>query len=149
VKSTSYQVSLLARNEAREAGAAEVLLADETGAVVEGAAANVFAVVGGALLTPGLSRGILAGITREVVLEIAHGDGLVVAEEALPPNRLEAADEVFLTGTTIQVAPVARIGDRPVGGGRPGPTTEHLAQRYLEFVAGETRAGASALDAQS
>lgn len=138
VKSTNYQVSLLARNEAREAGATEVLLADETGAIVEAAAANVFAVAGGRLFTPGLSRGILGGITREVVLEIARADGTDVVEDSLPPPQLEAADEVFLTGTTIQVAPVVHVSDRAIGDGRPGPLTLHLLDRYLELVAAET-----------
>jgi branched-chain amino acid aminotransferase len=144
VKSTNYQVSLLARNEAREAGAVEVLLADETGAIVEAAAANVFAVAGAKLITPSLSRGILGGITREVVLEIARADGIDVVEDALAPARLEAADEVFLTGTTIQVAPVVRVGDRPMGGGVPGRTTLHLLDRYVELVAAETGAAAGA-----
>jgi branched-chain amino acid aminotransferase len=140
VKTTSYQVSLLARDEARAAGVSEVLLPDETGAVVEGAAANVFGIERGRLVTPPLSCGILGGVTRDVVLEIAREDGRVVSEESFAPGRLEAADEVFLTGTSIQVAPVVRIGERPVGDGRPGPLTLALLDRYLAVVAADTAA---------
>ena len=143
-KTTNYQISLLARNEAREAGAAEVLLADETGAIVEAAAANVFAVENGRLVTPPLSSGILGGVTRDVVLEIAAATGRAVTEERLAPGRLEAADEVFLTGTTIQVTPVTRIGERLVASGRPGPVTTGVLQGYLEIVARDTTTRPSA-----
>lgn len=144
VKSTNYQVSLLARNEAREAGAMEVLLADETGSLVEAAAANIFAVERDRLVTPPLSAGILGGVTRDVVLEIARAAGRRVQEERLAAKRLEAADEVFLTGTTIQVAPVTRIGEREIGSGRPGPVTMALLRGYLEVVAQDTGAAAAA-----
>lgn len=140
VKSTNYQVSLFARNEAREAGAAEVLLADETGDIVEAAAANVFCVEKERLVTPPLSRGILGGVTRDVVLETAHATGIPVVEEGLPRKRLESADEVFLTGTTIQVAPVVKIEEHAIGSGTPGVTTLRLLDRYLETVAADTGA---------
>ncbi len=144
VKSTNYQISLLARNEAREAGAMEVLLADETGAIVEAAASNVFAVEKDRLVTPPLSAGILGGVTRDVVLELAAAAGRRVQEERLPRKRLESADEVFLTGTTIQVAPVTRIGETAIGDGRPGPVTRELLRAYLEAVAQDTGAPAAA-----
>ncbi|MGQ0723076.1 MAG: aminotransferase class IV, partial [Candidatus Eiseniibacteriota bacterium] len=123
IKSTNYQVSLFARNEAREAGADEVLLANETGDIVEAAAANVSIVERGRVVTPPLDSGILGGVTREVALEVARARGIPVIEETFSRARLEAADEVFVSGTTIQVAPVVALGDRAVGGGRPGPVT--------------------------
>lgn len=144
VKSTNYQISLLARNEAREAGAMEVLLADETGAIVEAAAANVFAVEKDRLVTPPLSAGILGGVTRDVVLELARAAGRRVQEDRLARKRLETADEVFLTGTTIQVAPVTRIGEAVVGDGRPGPVTRALLRAYLDAVAQDTGTPAAA-----
>jgi len=143
VKSTNYQVSLLARNEAREQGAAEVLVPNQHGHVVEAAAANVFVVEGGVLVTPPLRSGILGGITREVVLEVAGDAGLPLRQETLAPERVEAADEVFLTGTTIEVTPVVTIGDRPVAAGRPGPITLDLRRRYRERVDAETRPSGS------
>jgi branched-chain amino acid aminotransferase len=140
VKSTNYQVSLFARNEAREAGAAEVLLGDEGGDVVEAAAANVFCVEKDRLVTPPLARGILGGVTRDVVLEIARADGIEVVEDGIARKRLEAANEVFLTGTTIQVAPVVKVEERAIGDGRPGHLTLRLLDRYLDAVAADTGA---------
>ncbi|MBZ0268059.1 aminotransferase class IV [bacterium] len=135
VKSTNYQVSLFARNEAREAGAAEVLVPNESGDIVEGAAANVFLVENGTVVTPPLDSGILGGITRDVVIRLARDAGHEVREETLPRGRLAAADEVFLTGTTIEVAPVIRLGETPVGSGRPGPVSRAMLRGYLDAVA--------------
>ncbi len=143
VKSTSYQVSLLARDEARSLGCTEVLLSDETGAIVEGAAANVFFVEGGTLFTPPSTAGILDGITREVTLECARARGLRLVVAAFPRERLERASEVFLTGTTIQVAAVARVGDVPIGSGVPGPVATKLLEDYLARVEGERSGAAS------
>jgi branched-chain amino acid aminotransferase len=143
VKSTNYQVSLFARNEAREAGCGEVLLPDETGEIVEGAAANVFAVEKGRLVTPPISRGILAGVTRDVVLELAVREGIGIVEEGLARKRLEAADELFLTGTTIQVTPVVKVEERAIADGKPGTLTMRLLARYLDAVARDTGASVS------
>jgi branched-chain amino acid aminotransferase len=134
VKSTNYQVSLFARNEAREAGAQEVLIPNESGEIVEAAAANVFYVEGGRLLTPPLGSGILGGITREVVIELAGARGLAVAEKTLPRQRVESVDELFLTGTTIRIAPVIQVGDRVLRDGRPGPVAAALLADYLAAV---------------
>jgi branched-chain amino acid aminotransferase len=140
VKSTNYQVSLFARNEARELGTVEVLLPNESGAIVEGAASNVFLVEGRRLVTPPSSAGILCGITREVVLELAAAKGLPVEESVLPRERIEAAGELFMTGTTIQVAPVVEIAGRAVGSGRPGPVALELLDLYVAAVAKDTGA---------
>lgn len=138
IKSTNYQISLLARHEARVAGAAEVLLPNESGELVEGAASNLFAVETedgrSRLITPALRAGVLGGITREVVLELSAAADLPVEESSLSRERLEAAAEVFLTGTTIQLAPVVRIGEYVVGNGAPGPATRRLQAAYLERV---------------
>jgi branched-chain amino acid aminotransferase len=140
VKSTNYQVSLFARNEAREAGAREVLAANESGEIVEAAAANVFLVEENGLVTPPLRAGILGGITREIVLELAAARGLAVSEATLPRERIAAGREVFLSGTSIRVAPVVRIDGEPVGDGRPGPTSLALLDDYLARVRDETGA---------
>ena len=138
VKSTSYQVSLLARNEARELGATEVLLANETGEICEGAAANVFFVEKNTLYTPSLSTGILGGITREVALECARERGIPVQEATFAPQRLERADEVFMTGTTIQIAAVVNVGSAAIAAARPGPIATALLEDYLAKVREET-----------
>lgn len=137
VKSTNYQVSLFARNEARAAGAREVLVPNESGDVVEAAAANVFVVEGDRVITPPLGTGILGGITREVVIELCRARGLAVEERTLPRDRLENANEVFLSGTTIQVSPVVRVGERAIGDGRPGPVALALLDDYLSLVHAE------------
>jgi branched-chain amino acid aminotransferase len=134
VKSTNYQVSLFARNEAREAGAQEVLIPNESGEIVEAAAANVFYVDGGRLLTPPLGSGILGGITREVVIELASARGLEVAERTLPRQRVHSLDELFLTGTTIRIAPVVEVEERVLRDGRPGPVATALLSDYLAAV---------------
>jgi len=138
VKSTNYQVSLLARNEAWAAGAREVLVANESGDIVEAAAANVFAVEEGHLVTPPLHSGILGGITREVVGELAAGRGLEVREETLPRARVERADELFLSGTTVQVTPVVQVEERTIADGRPGPVTRGILADYLAAVRADT-----------
>lgn len=147
IKSTNYQVSLLARHEARVAGAAEVLLPNESGELVEGAASNLFGVESGdarpRLITPPLRAGVLGGITREIVLELASALDLPVVEASLSRPRLESAAEIFLTGTTIQLAPVVRIEDRPVGTGEPGPITRRLHAAYLDRVKEDVLSAAS------
>ena len=141
VKSTNYQVSLFARNEAREAGAREVLVPNESGEIVEAAAANVFLVEGAGLVTPPVRAGILAGITREIVLELARDRGLAVREETLARDRIAGAQELFLSGTTIRIAPVTAVEGRPVAGGAPGPITLTLLDDYLRRVRAETGGG--------
>lgn len=140
VKSTSYQVSLLARDEARRLGHLEVLLANETGEICEGAAANVFIVQGETLVTPPANSGILAGVTREVAIECARVRGLGVLESTIDPLRLLAADEVFMTGTTIQIAAITKVGEHRIGEGRPGPVTGRLLSDYLDRVRKDTEA---------
>ena len=146
IKSTNYEVSLLARNEAREAGADEVLITNESGHIVEAAAANVFLVEEGRVVTPPLRSGILGGITREVVLELVAGRGWPVSEETLARERVERADELFLSGTTIQVAPVVRVGEHDVADGTPGPATRQILADYLDAVREETARGNAAGD---
>jgi len=140
IKSTNYQISLFARNEAREAGAQEVLMRNETGDYVESAAANLFAVENGTIVTPPLGTGILGGVTREIVLERVAAEGLPAVEESIAPERLEGADEIFLSGTTIRVAPVVAVDGRPVGDGSPGPVSRRLLKAYLDAVDDERRA---------
>jgi branched-chain amino acid aminotransferase len=139
IKSTNYQISLFARNEAREAGAQEVLMRNETGDYVESAAANLFVVEKGTIVTPPLGTGILGGVTREIVLQRMAAAGMRSTEEAIPPERLERADEIFLSGTTIRVAPVVAVDGRRVGDGAPGPVSRRLLAEYLAAVEEERR----------
>lgn len=141
VKSVSYLAASMARRQARALGADEALLCDAEDHVVEGASSNVFAVVDDTLVTPPLGAGLLAGVTRATVLELAAAAGVPTREAPLPMATLYAADEVFLTASTREVVPVVRVDDTAVGSGEPGPVTQQLLAAYRACVRDETRAG--------
>jgi branched-chain amino acid aminotransferase len=130
----NYLVAVLAVREARQAGAAEALVVDGDGNVVEGASSNVFAVFGSTLVTPPEEAGILAGITRAHLLEVARELGLDVRLEPLPLERLGRADEVFISSSIRELLPVVRIDGTAVADGRPGPMTRRLHAAFLEKV---------------
>jgi len=131
-------VHLMAKEEALGAGRFEALFADDRGCLLEGTASNVFLVVDGAVVTPGLDDALLAGVTRDVVVELAREAGLPVREEDVPVARLGEASEAFLTSTTIELLPVCRVEGKPVGSGLPGPVRLELHRRYREVVRRET-----------
>lgn len=113
---------------ALDAGADTVLLTDAAANVVEGPGFNVFAVQGGTLVTP--SEGVLEGVTRRTVLEMAQALGIPVELRALPCGELRRADEAFLSTSGGGVLPVTRVDGQPVGSGTPGPLTRRLADTY-------------------
>jgi branched-chain amino acid aminotransferase len=137
-KTGAHLPNVLAVREARAAGAHEALLLDGRGFVTEGSSSNVFAVRGGALRTPPLAAGILEGVTRGVVLHLARGAGLAAEEAPLRPEDLESAEEVFITSTVREIVPVTRLGDRPVGEGRPGPITRRLHAAFRVLAGGRS-----------
>lgn len=141
VKAVSYLAATVAREHARAQGADEALLTDTAGRVLEGSGSNVFAVIGDVLVTPPTSAGLLAGVTRGVVLEVAPTLELRVEERPLTVAALTDADEAFLTATTRELMPLVRIGDAAVGDGRPGRVTRSLHAAYREEVRRETAAG--------
>lgn len=122
VKSTGgYLNPSLARLEAVRGGDHEAILLNQAGRVAEASAANVFAVVGGTLVTPSLDEGILPGITRDAVLTLAADNGMPTLCRPIAPGELLVADEIMLAGTAMELAPVVRVDKEEVGGGRPGP----------------------------
>lgn len=125
----SYLTSILAARQARARGAYEALLVAD-GEVREGATSNFFACIGGTLRTP--AAGMLPGVTRGVVLELARALGVPVEEGPLGVDELGAATEAFLTSATREVMPIRRIDERELG--PPGPTTRRLAQAYRDTV---------------
>lgn len=132
----NYVAPMIAKARARRAGYDEVLLLDAEGCVAEGPTTNVFLVdAEGALVTPP-ERHVLLGVTRRSVIEMAKHEGRPVREEAVAPEALFSAAELFLTGTTASVLPVVAVDDRPVAGGRPGPVTLGLAERLRRITAG-------------
>ena len=141
--------SILALATARERGAYEVLRVARDGRVLEGFISNVFAVRGRTLTTPPVADGVLDGVTRSVVLQVARtrhkgSRGLEVREESLELARALTSDELFLTHTSAGVVPVVAVDDRPIGSGRPGDVTRELSgwfeslPAHPDRVAGET-----------
>jgi branched-chain amino acid aminotransferase len=133
-KTGNYLNNVLALVEARRAGADDAVLLNSAGRVTEATTANVFWVRGGEVRTPSLDQGILAGITRTLLVWALRREGAAVVEGSFGPEELLAADEVFLTGTIRGVSPVVRIDGRPVGAGVPGPTTLRLADLYERLL---------------
>jgi branched-chain amino acid aminotransferase len=134
----NYLESILAIRHARSAGAHEALIVTGDGHVVEGTTSNVFAIVGGDLLTPPAYESLLPGITRALVIEAAPDAGLTAVERRLSPEDLASADEVLLTSTVRELLPVVGIDGHVVGTGRPGPRTRalHEAFRRREGIVG-------------
>lgn len=137
VKALSYVAATTARRQARETGADEALLLNPAGEVLEGSGSNLFAVIDGELVTPAADAGLLAGVTRGVVLEVAARLGVPVQERSLALAELLTADEAFLTATTREVVPLTAVDGRPVGAGRPGPVTARLQAGYRDAVEAE------------
>lgn len=139
VKSTSYGENVIALARAKSEGASEAILANTRGELCEGTGSNVFVVVDGVAMTPPLSSGALAGITRALVLEAGAEVGVPVIERDLPIDVLDMCDEVFITSSTRDIQPVSAIGGRVVAA--PGPVTSSLqaALAALESRMGVTR----------
>jgi len=135
IKYMRYLPHLLAQDDARARGAEEALVCDPDGRVVEGATSNVFAVLGGDLVTPAESSGILPGITRGVVLRLAAEAGLRVAQRPIEPAELERASELFITSSLREIFAITRVGERTIGQGDVGPTTRQLHAAYRRLTA--------------
>jgi branched-chain amino acid aminotransferase len=134
IKSCNLINNILAVREAQARGAVEALLLNAAGDLAEGASSNVFLVRSGTLLTPPLDAGILPGITREVVLELAARNDIPAREQRLTVEDLFGADEAFITSTLKEVAPVRTVDGRPLGNGRPGPVTLKLLSTLREYA---------------
>jgi D-alanine transaminase len=134
VKSVSLLANVLAKQQARDRGAFEALFVRD-GHVVEGTTSNVAVVRDRVLITPPEGPLLLSGVTRKVVLTVAQQASVAVKEEPVTEADLYTADEVLLTGTTIEVLPVARVNGRPIGAGAPGPVTRLVMDRFKRILA--------------
>jgi D-alanine transaminase len=143
LKTIQLLPNVLARQVATEAGASEAIFVRD-GAITEGTHTTVFAVIGGVLRTHPTTHLVLPGVTRELVVELAHGAGLSVREAPIRLDELPDATELFLTGTTTDVTPVLRVDDQVIGDGAPGPIARTLLERLLERMGLTTSALASA-----
>jgi branched-chain amino acid aminotransferase len=134
LKTLGYAEAVIAFNAALAAGFDEALFMDTEGHVSEATTANIFAVGGRTLSTPPLTCGILAGITRALVLEIATQAELESVEQVMRIDDLYEADEVFITSSVREIMPVARIGTREIGTGRPGPVYRRLHELFAPVI---------------
>lgn len=134
IKSTNFLNNIQAKIEAIKAGAYEGIMLNWEGYVAEGTISNICMVKKGTLYTPHLKTGILKGVTRDLVLRLAKKQRIPVREIMLKPQDFLAADECFITNTTIEIMPVIRIGRKSIGTGKPGPVTALLRQAYTREV---------------
>ncbi len=134
--SGNYLTSVLARREATDCGCDEAILLDPHGFVAEGSGENLFIVKGGVLFTPPTGY-ILPGITRDSVMTLATDMGLKIREENITRNQLYLADEVFFTGTAVEVTGIREIDGHKIGDGGIGPITKKLCDTFFKVVRGE------------
>jgi branched-chain amino acid aminotransferase len=137
IKSLNYLAHILAKVEAIAAGADEALMLEAGSGVSEGVGENVFCVRGRTVVTPPAYAGILRGITRDAVLEIAAAARYDIRESNLTRYELFTSDEMFLTGTAAEIVGVVKLDGRVIGTGQVGPVTRDLAARFKELVARE------------
>ena len=134
LKSANYLESIQARQEARAAGVDEALCLNEKGLVAEASMSNIFVVTDGILKTPGQESGILPGITRETILELASQLTIDTLEHDIRLDELFHAQEAFLTNSLIEVMPLTEIDGKPIGSGRAGSITKRLMVAYKKMV---------------
>jgi len=143
MKSLNYLESLMAQQEARTVRVNEALFINDRGLLAEASMSNVFLVSDGSLKTPGQGSGLLSGVTREAVMELAAGLGINVKECELGLEDVFSAQEAFLTNSVMEIMPLTEVDGRPVGDGRPGPVTLRLMAAYRKAVWHETGGNAS------
>lgn len=135
-----YINSALAKTEAIENGYDEAVMLSNSGHVTEGSGENLFVVVDGALVTPAPSEGILIGITRSTVIQLAREElGLRTIERSVAKSELYTSQEVFLTGTAAHITPVLEVDHRKVGDGKIGPVTKQLMDLYFDVITGRNK----------
>jgi branched-chain amino acid aminotransferase len=134
LKSLNYLNNILAKIEANQAGCLEALMLNHKGEIAECSADNIFLVKAGSLRTPPCDAGILEGITRNTVIDLARAAGILVQEIALTRHDVFSADECFLTGTGAEIIPVTKCDGRVIGAGKPGPITVRLREAYHKLV---------------
>ncbi|WP_342346475.1 D-amino-acid transaminase, partial [uncultured Nitrospira sp.] len=133
IKSLNLLPNVLAKQKAREANAFEGIFVRD-GLVTEGATSNVFTVKNGTIITPERNHLVLAGVTQQQVVTLAHSKGLNVQFRPIPISEFLQSDEVFLVGTTIEILPVIQIDGETIRDGKPGPITTILKQQFTAHV---------------
>lgn len=133
-----YASNIMAKQEANRQGAGEALMLNAMGQVAECSGDNIFIICKGVIRTPHPSCGILQGVTRDTVINIARQAGYTVIEEVLTPFDLATADEAFLTGTAAEVIPMIELDAKPIGNGKPGAITKRLMQLFRDATVNGT-----------
>jgi len=134
IKSLNYLNNILAKIEAIDSGAGEVIMYNHLGYVAEASGDNVFIVKGGAIYTPPVQSGSLEGITRAVVIRLAEAKKIGVVQKDLTRFDLYTSEEFFLTGTAAEVIGVVNIDGRVIGDGKPGTITKMLREKFFEYA---------------
>lgn len=132
IKSTSLVANVMLRQQAAQYGVVDAILIKQ-GNVTEGTASNIFIVKKGVLITPPISRSLLPGITRDLVLELASDNGFETEVREIEAIELRQADEIWLTSSTREIAPVVSLNDKPVGDGKAGPLWHTMINIYQEY----------------
>jgi branched-chain amino acid aminotransferase len=136
IKSLNYLNNILAKLEGQLAGCSEALMLNQKGEIAECSGDNVFLVRRGQLETPSMESGILDGITRTTVIDLAKAAKIDVREMPLTRHDLYISDECFLTGSAAEIIPVTKCDARIIGGGKPGPVTKQLREAFQRLVRG-------------
>jgi branched-chain amino acid aminotransferase len=139
IKSLNYLNSVLAKIEANANGVDEAICLESNGYIAEGTGENVFIVKNGELLTPPASTGALAGITAEVVAQLASKLCIKLTVTNLTPFMVFTADEAFFTGTAMEVVPIREVNKRQIGTGKPGPVTKKLMEEFQKVIEDPTQ----------
>jgi branched-chain amino acid aminotransferase len=134
IKSLNYLNNILAKIEGNQQGCLESLMLNHKGEIAECTGDNIFLIKDGRLRTPPIDAGVLEGITRNVVIELAREARIPVAEISLTRHDVFIADECFLTGTAAEIIPVVKCDGRPIGAGRPGPITRQLREAFQRMT---------------
>jgi branched-chain amino acid aminotransferase group I len=130
IKSTNYLINLIAKKKAVSEGAFEAVFVNQSGFLTEGATSNIFVVKDNKVYTPLLNLSILPGITREIVMEICSELGVEIKEKEIKKDELYKADEVFITNSIIEIAPVIMVDKKKIGRGEPGKVWEMIYEKY-------------------
>ncbi len=130
IKSLNFLNNILAKQEAKVKGAKEALMLNTAGELTEGTTSNLFWISAEELMTPALACGLLAGVTRELVISLARQNNLKVATGKFYPADLLAADEAFLTNTSFEIMPLVQVDEKVIGDGTPGKLTKKLHESF-------------------
>jgi branched-chain amino acid aminotransferase len=134
IKSLNYLNNIMAKIEGLQAGCVEALMLNAKGEVAECTGDNIFIVRNGVLMTPPIDAGILEGITRDAVIELAGEMKISVQQVPFVRHDIFIADECFLTGSAAEVIPVVKLDSRVIGNGQPGPITKRLTERFVQLT---------------